>query len=122
MSPFKAVGVVCLAVSALGCASAPSPAPTTPSRAPSESNSAPLQYGGGDGLSCATRVVVHAADEGQGVAAEYAWLAERYPGNERGRQSLSKCDGKPADILEITTADGRSLEIYFDISEFYGHF
>ena len=80
-----------------------------------------MAYGGGDGLSCATRVVVHAASEGEGVGAEYRWLAAKYPGYQRGNQLLGHCGAAAADILEIQTADGRPLKVYFDISEFFGH-
>lgn len=79
-------------------------------------------YGGGDGLSCATRVIIHADNEIAGVNAEYAWLDSRYPGYERGMQSLGKCAASPADILHVKTADGREFDVYFDISEYFGRF
>ncbi len=81
-----------------------------------------MAFGGGDGSSCAQAVVVHERGEMAGIRAEYQWLAARYPGYARQGQSLSHCGDKAADILEIRTADGRTLEVYFDISEYFGRF
>ncbi len=36
------------------------------------------------------------------------------------KQALRQCAGKPADVLEITTAEGKDLAIHFDISDFFG--
>jgi hypothetical protein len=105
-----------------GCAeTTASPAPASGSARARSENRQPMTYGGGDGLSCETRVKVHADNEIAGVAAEYGWLQAKYPGYERGMQSLSQCGETPADILHIKTAQGKELDVYFDISEFYGH-
>jgi hypothetical protein len=79
-----------------------------------------MKYGGGDGSSCEQAVVVREKSEMAGIAAEYAWIRARYPGYTRGPQALSKCGPHPADKIQIRTADGRELEIVFDISEFFG--
>jgi hypothetical protein len=90
------------------------------------SSSAPVgpkgvTFGGGDGLSCETRVVIQgAAGEMDGIAAEHAWLRERYPGSKLRKQSLIKCAEQPADQMSIATSDGRTVDIYFDISDFFG--
>ena len=65
-------------------------------------------------------MVVHASDELSGVQAEYAWVHSHYPGFERGGQALTECDSKPADRLDIRTADGKEVSLYFDISSFFG--
>ena len=77
-------------------------------------------YGGGDGSSCAQAVVVHAHSEFEGGRAEYAWIAAKYPGYQRGMQALMRCNGRPADQLRIRTAEGREVDIFFDISEYFG--
>jgi hypothetical protein len=77
-------------------------------------------YGGGDGTSCAQAVVVHARSEFAGGRAEYSWIAARYRGYHRGMQSLIQCNGRPADQLTIHTADGREVDVFFDISEYFG--
>jgi len=35
-------------------------------------------------------------------------------------RSLIRCNGRPADQLRIRTADGQELEVFFDISEYFG--
>jgi hypothetical protein len=77
-------------------------------------------YGGGDGTSCSQNVVVHARSERAGGRAEYAWIAARYPGYQREMQALMQCNGHPADQLRIRTAEGREIDLFFDISEYFG--
>lgn len=80
-----------------------------------------VKYEGGDGLSCETRVLVRgAANDQDGVAAEYEWLRRKYPGYTAKGQTLMECDKHPTDQLAITTAEGRELTIHFDISDFFG--
>ena len=79
----------------------------------------PAFYSEGDGLSCDTRVIVRAKTEPGGVAAEYNWLFAKYPGAKVQGQEPGQCGQAPADIVSITTADGRTLEIHFDISLFF---
>src|SRR5215510_7230469 len=95
-----------------GCATSSPGAPNAP---------AGVSYEGGDGLACESRVVIRGATgENQGIAAEYAWLRKRYPGHKVNRQSLMECDQHPTDMMSITTADGRSVDVHFDISDFFG--
>ena len=82
----------------------------------------PERYGGGDGLTCSTRVIVHADNEHAGADAEFQWLLAKYPGHQRGTQTLGKCGESPVDIIRIQTADGRSVDVTFDIFEYYGRF
>jgi hypothetical protein len=83
---------------------------------------APESYGGGDGSSCAKRVIVHAPNEQAGADAETQWMLSTYPGHQRGRQKLEKCDEHPVDVIRIHTAEGQSIDVYFDIFEYYGRF
>lgn len=75
-----------------------------------------------DGLSYENAVVIKDKSETTGVAAEYTWIRNHYPGSSFGKQSLTNNKGKPYDIIDITTADGQQKSIYFDISNFYGKF
>ena len=86
---------------AIGCATTPSTGTTT--------------AGGtdGEGLSCERRVKVGAIPE------EYAWVKAHYPGAKVKMQSLGDCGGSPTDKLHITTADGRDLTTFLDISTFF---
>ncbi|HEY7374370.1 MAG TPA: hypothetical protein VIF57_19560 [Polyangia bacterium] len=80
-----------------------------------------IAFEGGDGLSCEGRVVIRGArGEQQGIAAEYAWLRRRYPGHKVTGQSLGDCQQRAADIMSIRTADGREVEVHFDIGDFFG--
>jgi hypothetical protein len=92
-----------------------------PAAAPGGTAGQAMAYGGGDGTSCAQAVVVHAANEMAGVRAEYAWIAAKYPGYTRGAQALLQCNDRPADKIHVRTADGRELELFFDISEYFGN-
>lgn len=83
---------------------------------------APDSYGGGDGSSCAKRVIIHAPNEQAGADAETTWLFSTYPGHQRGMQKLTKCDEHPVDVIRIHTAEGQSIDVYFDIFEYYGRF
>lgn len=77
----------------------------------------------GDGSSEQNAVVINETGETAGVADEYAWLRNHYPGYTFEKQSLvfSK-DGHPYDVLDIKTSDGQKKEVYFDISKFFGKF
>ena len=81
----------------------------------------PLTYTGGDGSSVNQAVVIQGAtDEQTGVAAEYAWLRQKYPGYRRGGQSLMGQQGRHYDKIEFKTADGQNMRAYFDITDFFG--
>jgi hypothetical protein len=71
------------------------------------------QNGDADGLSCEQRVKMG------GIPEEYAWVKEHYPGAKVNMQALGRCSGSPTDELHMTTADGRELIVYFDISSFF---
>ena len=80
-----------------------------------------IGFAGGDGTSCSTRVVILGASGGRaGVSAEHAWLHAKYPGYRLRKQSLSASEGRAADILSLTTAEGKDLTVYFDIADFFG--
>jgi hypothetical protein len=104
-----------------GCATSTAGAGRTSSAATAAAPPAGITYAGGDGHDCASRVIIRgAAGELDGVGAEYDWLAHKYPGYKRRMQSLTKCDGQPADKLGVETADGQSVDVTFDISDFFG--
>jgi hypothetical protein len=81
------------------------------------------KFAGGVGDSCATAVQIQGVDdERSGVRAEHAWLAQHYPGHTVNSQALIDCNGKKADQLAITTADGVKKDVFFDISAFFGKY
>ncbi len=65
-------------------------------------------------------VVVHAAGERAGVHAEYDYLGKHFPGYQKGDQSVLQNKQRVYDLLHFTTADGKKMAIYFDITEYYG--
>ena len=72
------------------------------------------------GLSCNSAIVIKATNEQTGIAEENAWIKENYPGAKKVKQSLLTCNDKPADQIDIETANGRNVSVYFDISNFFG--
>lgn len=74
------------------------------------------------GSSLEQAVIIPAVDEGAGVKAEHAWLRQHYPGYRLDAQSLRFNAGRPYDELKITTADGQSRAVFFDISPFFGKY
>jgi len=72
------------------------------------------------GLSCRSAIVIEATNEHDGIAKEKAWINENYPGAKIVKQALTTCNDKPADQLDVETANGRSVSVYFDISNFFG--
>lgn len=76
----------------------------------------------GDGMSYDTPVVIREKSEGAGVDAEYKWVREHYPGSRVKKQALTQHNGKSFDVLSVRTEDGKDIDLYFDISNFFGKF
>ncbi|MEA2164976.1 MAG: hypothetical protein QOK37_3103 [Thermoanaerobaculia bacterium] len=68
------------------------------------------------GLSCRSAVPVEATTEADGAAKETAWIAENYPGATKASQSRITCEGKTVDQIELDTANGRRVTLFFDAS------
>lgn len=75
-----------------------------------------------DGSSFEKAIVIDKKKEVEGVAAEYAWLKQNYPGYSMVKQSLSNKGKKQYDVLVIKTKEGEEKTIYFDITNFFGKF
>ncbi|HYM61473.1 MAG TPA: hypothetical protein VEZ11_11350 [Thermoanaerobaculia bacterium] len=102
-----------------GCSSTdPKPVKPAASTAPKAAVSPAATEG--NGTSCDDLIVIVAANENDGINAETAWMRKHYPGFRRGGQALLQCGDKAADRIDITTAQGESRRIYFDISSFFG--
>ncbi len=100
-----------LIVLALLCSSCAS---TGPERASSHASI------GQEGTSIQTAVLIKARSSSEGIAAEYAWIARKHPGFKREKQSLLQEGDKAYDLIEITTADGKRMAYYFDVTSFFG--
>jgi len=80
-----------------------------------------VTFAGADGSSCKKAVVVEkAANNFEGIAAEKAWIAWKYPGAKVKGQAVSGARNKTFDTLEIETAGGELKNICFDITDFFG--
>lgn len=113
MKAFFGLWPVGLALVAVGCGTTPKVA--TP-RGPAQPKTL---YEDGDGLTCETRVIIHSKSEPGGIAAESTWLYSKYPGYKMQSTSLEQCGAAVDNVVSITTPDGRTLEIHFDISSFF---
>lgn len=80
-----------------------------------------VSFAGADGSICKKAVVVeNAANNFEGIAAEKAWIAWKYPGSKVKGQAVSGAGNKTFDTLEIETAGGESKTVCFDITDFFG--
>ena len=80
--------------------------------------SQPLVCAGGDGSSRQQAVVINNARYREtALVAEKLWLDQKYPGRKDTKQSAMNSVGKHYDLVELTTADGQSLKVYFDTTE-----
>lgn len=75
-----------------------------------------------DGSSFEKAIVINIKTESKGVAAEYQWLAQNYPGSKSQGQSLMMHNKKPYDVIKIKTREGKEVSVYFDISNFFGKY
>jgi hypothetical protein len=117
----RALTATVLSISALGSASGRIEAQTPAVvQAPAKHSDASL-YGGGDGLSPKTAVVIKSRGDVAGVRSEYSWIADHYPKSQRVRQALTAAhdDGKRYDMITIKTIDDRTVILWFDISAMF---
>lgn len=75
-----------------------------------------------DGSSFEKAIVILKKNTMEGIAEEYKWLKENYPGYTFISQSLTHKGNKSYDILTIQTKDGEKKSVYFDITGFFGKF
>ena len=75
-----------------------------------------------DGLSYATAIVITETSESTGPHAEYLWIKQHYSNYKVKGQSLVFENKKPYDIIAITFSDDKKLDLYFDISNYFGKF
>jgi hypothetical protein len=86
-----------------------------------------IHFTGGDGAGVDHAVVIEGAhNEVDGTDAEYQYVAMLYgPQNQAWRlqqQALLAQNGHHYDRLDIALANGATVSVYFDISQFFGQF
>jgi hypothetical protein len=81
-------------------------------------------FGGGNGESFETAVIVNAGDSAAGIDAEYGYITSQCGRRNKDwtarSQALHDHDGKPYDVLTIQLSNGEERTFYFDISNFFG--
>lgn len=81
---------------------------------------AKVRYAGGDGSSIAKAVkILGAGDSLEGIRSEYQWLAKNKPNCRRGSQALLDKGKTFYDVLTIRCGS-KSVDVYFDITDFFG--
>lgn len=73
-----------------------------------------------DGSTEAKAIVILAKNEEEGMNVEYGWLRQHYPGYQMVKQALMGGDKKFYDFMTFKTRDGKTMELYFDITEYFG--
>lgn len=65
-------------------------------------------------------LTIERAVKAKSVDFEYAWVEQHYPGSRVTGQVLLTRKRIPYDKLEVVSIDGKKIELYFDISSFFG--
>jgi hypothetical protein len=83
----------------------------------------PGLFGGGNGDSFETAIVVNAGNLLVGIQAEYSYVAEQCGEPHKDwklqSQGLREHAGKPYDVLTIALSGGATRTFYFDIAKFF---
>ena len=67
-----------------------------------------------DGLSYETAIIA------KSISYEYDWIKKKYPGSQPQQQMLTHQKRKSYDIITILSQNGETIDIYFDITSFFG--
>lgn len=65
-------------------------------------------------------LTIERAVKAKSVDFEYAWVEKHYPGSRVTGQVLLTKNRIPYDKLEVVSSEGKKIELYFDISSFFG--
>jgi hypothetical protein len=68
------------------------------------------------GLSCRAAIPLAVTTEAEGIAKEDAWIADNYPGATKAARTQTACNGKTVDQLDLDTANGRRVTLFFENS------
>jgi hypothetical protein len=84
--------------------------------------SLPVVDGGGhSGRSAETALVIEATTEQESISAEYDWLSLHRPLDGITGERMESEGSFVYHVLEVNTWNGRPNEIWFDITQPYGH-
>ena len=80
-----------------------------------------IQYKGGNGSSKGQAIIILGAEsELEGVDAEFEFIQRLYSDFELDSQTFLGEENKKYDILTVKLSDGTKIDVWFDISDFYG--
>ncbi len=65
-------------------------------------------------------LTIEKAIKAKSIDFEYAWVEKRYPGSRVVGQVLLTKNRVPYDKLEVILVSGKRIDVYFDISSFFG--
>ena len=120
----KQIATAAVVAALCGCAlQRPATPGASPLAAPSAERPAStgIVYKGGDGSSMEQAVIIKAPNNAAGVDAESDWIRKNHPGWRKGNQALVGGDGgKMYDRIDYTTPQGKTITIYFEVTDFFG--
>jgi hypothetical protein len=79
-----------------------------------------VKISGGDGSSLENAIIISDCDHMQGIEVEYIEVRKRFGNYSLIRQNLMEYNNRKIDKLELRLEDGQLIEVYFDITEFFG--
>lgn len=79
-----------------------------------------VEISGGDGSSLKEAIKISDCDNIQGIDQEYIEVRKRFGNYKLIRQSLVENNNRLFDKLEIELEDRQKIELYFDITDFFG--
>jgi len=81
-----------------------------------------MKVSGGDGSSYENAIVISDCNNQEGVKQEYMEVRKRCGEYRLIRQVLLENEGKMYDKLELELRNGEKIDLYFDITDFFGKF
>ncbi|MGB5912125.1 MAG: hypothetical protein WBH31_13110 [Promethearchaeia archaeon] len=75
---------------------------------------------GGNGSSFDDAIIISDCSHFEGIDQEYIVLKQRFGIYKLIKQSLIEESGKVYDLIEIQLEDGSKVEVYFEITDFFG--
>jgi hypothetical protein len=99
--------------------------PPPPSNGPKSIPGTTIRFKGGDGSTMhAAIVIMGAKGEQDGTAAEYKYLDLLLPDTSHTvrSQALLEDGGRSFDRLDVQLAGGKSMTVFFDITDYFGKF
>ena len=79
-----------------------------------------VKISGGDGSSFENAIIISDCDHMEGIKQEYIEVRKRFGNYGLIRQNLMEYNNRKIDKLELRLEGGRQIDVYFDITEFFG--